>query len=211
MAKFRVVASSLNVRTGAGKSHSIVGQLPQNTLVEPLDLSLDEKWYFVNLKQKGKPLEGWIYKDYLTPVEPTLETAPKWLKVAEDEIGVKEAAGSADNPKIIEYHSACSLKAKDDAVHWCSAFVNWCMKEVDVKRTDSAAAVSWLKWGKKLDKPRHGCVVVLKRGKNPAFGHVAFYVGESDANIRLLGGNQSDQVKVSTFPKTMVRGYRWVD
>lgn len=211
MSQFRVIASSLNVRRGPGRDHPVDSALPRGTVVEPTDLSLSEDWYFIDMELDGRTVKGWIFKDYLVPLEaePSDTETPRWLETAENEIGIKEAPGSADNPKVLEYHAATSLGARDDAVAWCSAFVNWCMKQNEIPRTNSAAARSWLTWGVRLDEPRKGCVVVLKRGSNPVQGHVGFYVGDGASSIRLLGGNQSDQVKVSLFPKPMVLGYRW--
>ncbi|HEV2826734.1 MAG TPA: TIGR02594 family protein [Pyrinomonadaceae bacterium] len=212
MSQFRVIASSLNVRDAANRDTStIVGKLPKGTVVEPTDLSLSEDWFFIDMTVDGKNVKGWIFKDYCVPVdvEPAHTETPPWLTTAEGEMGIKEAPGTADNPRIIEYAATTSLGAKDDAVAWCSAFVNWCMKQNDMPRTKSAAARSWLSWGTPLSEPRKGCVVVLKRGSNPAQGHVGFYVGDGAGSIRVLGGNQSDQVKVSVFPNTMLLGYRW--
>ncbi|HEX5760734.1 MAG TPA: TIGR02594 family protein [Thermoanaerobaculia bacterium] len=76
--------------------------------------------------------------------------------------------GLADNPRIVEYHRTTSLRATDDEVPWCSAFVNWCMREAGLRGTGSAAARSWLTWGSRLATPRRGCVTVLRRGTNPA-------------------------------------------
>jgi uncharacterized protein (TIGR02594 family) len=79
------------------------------------------------------------FKDYLVPVEaeaPSGETPP-WLATAQREVGTKEASGNADNPRILEYHSATSLGARDDAVAWCSAFANWCMKQNSIVGTNS--------------------------------------------------------------------------
>lgn len=211
MSQFRVIASALNVRDAASRSSNVVGSLPKGTIVEPTDLSLSEDWYFIDMTLDGRSLKGWIFKDYCVPLEaePADPTTPPWLEIAEREIGIKEAPGNADNPRILEYDAATSLGARDDAVAWCSAFVNFCMKQVNVPRTNSASARSWLGWGQALASPRKGCVTVLRRGSNPVQGHVAFYVGEGTGQIRLLGGNQSDQVKVSQFPKSMVLGYRW--
>lgn len=211
MSQFRVIASSLNVRESESRSSTILDKLPKGTIVEPTDLSLSEDWFFIDMTLDGRAVKGWIFKDYLVPIEAetTASDDPAWLDIAEGEIGIKEAPGNADNPRVLEYHSATSLGARDDAVAWCSAFVNWCMKQVDMPRTNSASARSWLSWGEALTTPRKGCVVVLRRGSNPVQGHVAFYVGEGTGQVRLLGGNQADQVKVSQFPKTMVLGYRW--
>lgn len=135
---------------------------------------------------------------------------PLWLQVAERELGTCEVKGDADNPRIIQYHACTSLKATDDETAWCSAFVNYCFNTVGISGTNSAAARSWLDWGKVLDKPELGCVVILKRGAPPS-GHVTLYAGldYDPAYIRCIGGNQSDQVKCSRYPVADVLGYRW--
>lgn len=206
MSQFKVIASSLNVRSGPARDQAKVGSLPKGTIVEPSDLSLSEDWFFIE-----SPVTGWIFKDYCVPVEaePADTEIPSWLQTAESEMGTKEVPGSGDNPRVLEYHATTSLGARDDSVAWCSSFVNWCMKQNDIARTESASARSWLNWGTRLDQPRKGCVVVLKRGPSPANGHVGFYVGDGAGSIRVLGGNQSDQVKVSVFPSSMLLGYRW--
>jgi uncharacterized protein (TIGR02594 family) len=139
-------------------------------------------------------------------------TQPKWMEYAEREIGTKEIAGEEDNKRIIEYHACTTLKATDDETAWCSSFVNWCMEMAGLKGTRSAAARSWLDWGKVLDTPEVGCIVVLKRGQPPS-GHVCFYAGpDTDpAYIRCLGGNQSDMVKCSRYPVADILGLRWPD
>lgn len=127
---------------------------------------------------------------------------------ARNEIGQKEVPGSGNNPRIVEYHATTSLKATSDEVSWCSSFVNWCVKQAGLRGTNSAAARSWLDWGKVLDKPVEGCIVIFKRGAPPS-GHVAFYVKDvSSELIQVLGGNQSDQVKMSNYKKSDVLGYR---
>jgi len=133
---------------------------------------------------------------------------PKWLDIAKGELGTREVKGG-ENPRIIEYHATTTLKAKEDEIPWCSAFVNWCMKQAGFKGTWSAAARSWLTWGTGIQKPVPGCVVILRRG-DPPTGHVCFFVREAgNGLIECLGGNQSDQVKYSNYPSTDVLGYRW--
>jgi uncharacterized protein (TIGR02594 family) len=137
------------------------------------------------------------------------EQAPAWYQIAVAEIGVKEFRGS-ENPRIIEYHQCTSLKADEDEVAWCSAFVNWVFHQVGITGTNSASARSWLKWGKEVKVPYKGCVVVFSRGE-PWQGHVAFYVHEQGTTVGVLGGNQSDSVCVSYYPKSRVLGYREPD
>lgn len=130
---------------------------------------------------------------------------PPWLTVALRELGTKEYVGIADNPRVIEYHSATTLHATDDEVPWCSSFVNWVMKQVGIKGTGSAAARSWLNWGVPIDKPIYGCVVILTRTGG---GHVGFFIAEEDGITKLLGGNQGDAVNVRNYPTSRVIGYR---
>lgn len=131
-------------------------------------------------------------------------------EIAKAEIGVKEVKGG-ENPRILEYHDCTSLDACEDETPWCSAFVNWCCKQAGIEGTGLANARSWLKWGKPLDKPVEGCIVVFKRPPNPASGHVGFYVRELGNMVRVLGGNQGDQVKESWFHGCDVLGYRGID
>jgi uncharacterized protein (TIGR02594 family) len=143
---------------------------------------------------------------------------PKWLEVAEAEIGVLEKRGG-ENPRIIEYHAATSLKAKEDEIPWCASFVNWCLKQAVIAGTGSAAAISFAAWGERITEPKEGCIVVIrqrKKGADQATGsasgnHVAFFQRIQDGRIYLLGGNQSDSVKVSSFGLGSydVIAYRW--
>jgi len=133
---------------------------------------------------------------------------PEWLTIAEGEIGTKETSGPVDNKRIVEYAACTTLAAQDDETPWCSSFVNWCMEMAGIVGTKAAAARSWLKWGRRIEEPIEGCVVVLKRGAPPS-GHVAFYIRDYTSDlITCLGGNQGDQVKYSHYKKADVLGYR---
>jgi uncharacterized protein (TIGR02594 family) len=141
-------------------------------------------------------------------------TGLAWFELAlrEEQTGVQEFPGRRENPRILDYFKATTYKATRDETPWCSAFANWCLKNANLPGTGSAAAVSWLKWGRKLDAPRRGCIVVLWQeevGEDPDKGHVGFYFGETGDMIKLLGGNQGNRVSIKSFPKRLVRGYRW--
>ena len=134
-----------------------------------------------------------------------------WFAIAmrEMETGVDEVTGPEHNPRIVEYHQSTGLKATDDETPWCSSFVNWCMAQAGEERTDSAMARSWMKWGESIAEPRKGCVAVFSRGNLPTAGHVGFYVDEINSRILLLGGNQSNQININSYPKSSLLGYRW--
>jgi uncharacterized protein (TIGR02594 family) len=154
------------------------------------------------------------------PAAPAVQQGGDWMKVAEAEEGVVEnSLPGKDNQRIIEYHSTTTLKASDDETPWCSSFVNWVMIQAGHRGTNSALAKSWLKWGSALNAPRVGAITVIKKknatsdqstGSSTGF-HVGFLVEATATHIELLGGNQSNQVKYSTFSlsKWEVKGYLW--
>lgn len=143
-------------------------------------------------------------------------TTSTWIKIAKQELGQKEIAGSKHNPRILAYHVTTTLKAANDETPWCSSFVNWVLKKAGITGTNSAAAASWLNWGKPT-MTKVGAITVI-RNKNAANSnltysgnHVGFLLKETATHYFLLGGNQSDQVKVSRYPKKSwdLRGHRW--
>ena len=144
---------------------------------------------------------------------------PPWLVVARREAwdGVHEIPGPANSARVLDYHAATTLRATQDSVPWCAAFVCWSLHEAGYLSTRSAAARSFLAWGFEIDTPAHGAVVVLSRGSNAppasvrdAPGHVGFLVGRPRQDeVLVLGGNQDDAVNVRAYPLSRVIGFRW--
>lgn len=155
-------------------------------------------------------------------VGPPAQTAPvDWMTVAIAEKGVSEIAGAGHNQRIVAYHATTTLGARTDEVPWCSSFVNWCLRQAGITGTNSAAAASWTtaNWGQVLTEPRYGCIVHIRRssrGHDRATGsssgnHVAFLVRRTPTHITLLGGNQGNRVKESSFSLSSyaVQSMRW--
>ena len=135
---------------------------------------------------------------------------PEWFALALAERGVKEAPGSANNPVVQAYYrDAGHPETRHDSVPWCAAFVGAMLARVGLQPSGSLAARSYLKWGRQLERPHAGCIVVLKRGNSSWQGHVAFFVREEGRGLVCLGGNQTDRVSFATYPKARVLGYRW--
>lgn len=131
-----------------------------------------------------------------------------WYLVAKGEMDISEIAGSKHNKRILEYHQTTTLRATSDEVAWCASFVGFCLQKSGYESTKSAAARSYLQYGEKLEKPVEGCIVVFKRGSNPAQGHVGFYVGETQSTINVLGGNQNNKVCLKHYNKADLLAYR---
>lgn len=203
--KYEVTAEGLNVRDEPSIHGNIIEVLSKGDEVEFIDISGDDYWYKVKTPDGT---EGWAAHKYLRKVVETPESDLPWLAIAFAETGTHEFPGDADNPRIVEYLHSTNLGApswNEDETKWCSAFVNWCIERAGYEGTDSAWAKSWLNWGKEIKKPVVGCVAVFTREDG---GHVGFYMGNTKTAIRVLGGNQSDEVKESAYPKSQLLGYR---
>lgn len=129
-------------------------------------------------------------------------------EIALSQYGEKERRGGENNV-ILRYFSDIGFpEIKEDEVPWCSAFVNWCVMKAGLPITKNLAARSWLGWGKKVMVPEIGDIAVFKRGTLGWQGHVGFYVKNDGFYVWVLGGNQSDEVRISKYPGTELLGYR---
>jgi len=137
-------------------------------------------------------------------------SVPRYLEIAEDEIGIKEVKGDKHHPRILEYHDTTTLgnwARSRDETPWCSSFINWCVTKSGLEGTNNALARSWALWGVEVDEPMPGDIVVLKRRKrgsdaitgSRAGYHVGIWVRASRGRLRLLGGNQRDAVRYSWY------------
>lgn len=155
----------------------------------------------------GPATRAELNKENPKPGEPTGD--PKHLQIALGEVGVKEVPGSGNNPKVIEYHSATTLKAKADAIAWCASFASWVLEMAGIRSTRSAWARDYLNWGVRLSAPRRGCIVVHERNAPGGDSHVNFFLRDLGDSIECVGGNQSNAVTIARFPKSSILGYRW--
>lgn len=138
------------------------------------------------------------------------------LDWARNEIGVTEKKGKGKKnteSRIVFYHSFTSLKATEDEVSWCSSFVCAAHEECGLPSTKSAAARSWLKYGK---SSRHdvqvGDVVVFWREDiHGSKGHVALLAAPwkpGDDYVLVLGGNQDNTVRYKKYPAAQILDFR---
>ena len=91
---------------------------------------------------------------------------------------------------------------------WCAAFINAVLEKNNIAGSNSLAARSFLKWGKKTNQPQIGDIVVFARGNNNWQGHVGFYLDTVKYNnkiyYKILGGNQDDKVSIMYYPKKLL-------
>jgi uncharacterized protein (TIGR02594 family) len=211
--KFRSTAN-LNVREAPTTASKAFGRVAIDEVIEKVGESGDGKW--IRFLFNGR--EAWSSKRYLAKVPyipPEGEDFP-WMAIAEQEKGVSEIPGAGNHPRVLEYLKSTTNLTKaaisKDETPWCSAFVNWCLAQTGYERTKNALARSWLSWGQAIKTPRRGCIVVFQREKK--FGHVGFYLEETDTHIKVLGGNQQNletkifEVSEKFYPKMDLLGYR---
>ena len=138
-------------------------------------------------------------------------TVLAWLVKARSYLGLKEYKGREHNTTIVNWWIRIQQVFRDDETPWCAAFVGGVLEEVGIASTKKANARSYTTWGRLLDKPAVGCIVVFWRGKKSGWkGHVGFVTGKDEkGRLLVLGGNQSDAVNIKAFPKSRVLSYRW--
>lgn len=90
---------------------------------------------------------------------------------------------------------------------WCADFMNFVLRKAGGKGTQSRAARSFLQYGKKLDGPRVGALVIFYR-KGPNNGHVGVVRGtDGQGNPIVVSGNHGATVSQSVYPKSKVMAY----
>ena len=130
------------------------------------------------------------------------ERFPQILVEAVKLYGTRETPGPDDNPVILawakEVNQTVGSWYNDDSTQaWCGLFTAVCAKRAGYQPPsgfDAIRAKSWVKWGDPVQVPMLGDVLIFSREGG---GHVGLYVGEDATAYHVLGGNQSDMVKVS--------------
>ena len=130
---------------------------------------------------------------------------PPYMRTARQELGVTEIQGDQHNERVLEYLRTTGDWWNTDETPWCSGFVNWTLGGCNIRGTNDARALSWDNWGTSLDRPALGSVAIIDNGNGT--GHVGFVAGTSGDNIVLLGGNQSNQVRYSSFSRNRIINY----
>ena len=132
--------------------------------------------------------------------------------VAQRYIGVREIPGKKHNGIILNWLRRLQISIFDDETPWCSTFVNFCAMESGFERTGKLNARSWLYVGRRITAQDavEGDVVIFERGNSGWEGHVAFLKSydRRRGTMVCLGGNQRDEVNLSTYSTDKLLGIR---
>ncbi|WP_299683448.1 TIGR02594 family protein [uncultured Dokdonia sp.] len=135
----------------------------------------------------------------------------KHMKYAFSQYGIQEKKGTKNNPEVLKYFKELGYKGKQlkDETGWSSAFVNWVFKMSDAPYTGKLDAKSWLDLGMETNDPQLGDVVIFWREDKKSWkGHVGFFINRIGDEIFVLGGNQDNQVNISSYAASKLLGYR---
>jgi uncharacterized protein (TIGR02594 family) len=158
----------------------------------------------------------------LAPALPSVISIAPWLSVQRAITGTREVSGAGDSPIILSWRDAIlkrfpELKPgvgwyRHDEEPWCGLDQAYCMAMAGFRPPlDPLWARNWVEnWkdGVQLAEPALGAILVYTRAGGG--GHVTQYEGEDDNFLFCRGGNQSDMVNVSRFPKSRVPlGIMW--
>ena len=131
------------------------------------------------------------------------------INIGLSQYGIKEVPGVENNPEIMKYFKEIGQDwVQGDETAWCSAFANWCAKKAGFEYSGKLTARSWLNLGHKVDNYEEADLVVFWRNDpNSWTGHVGIPVNEDEDYIWTLGGNQSNMVRISAYPKDRKLAY----
>jgi len=116
--------------------------------------------------------------------------------------------GAKGNPRILECYKVCGNSYTRDsssmAYAWCAAFVSWALYTAGIPTLQTMSSQGWYNWGSEVDwrdtsQIRKWDVVIFKSKKRSG-GHIGF-IQEITSNgvIKVLGGNQGNNAKVSNY------------
>lgn len=131
-----------------------------------------------------------------------------WMAWLRKYIGQHEVSGWLKNNQfIVALFKHTSYVADSDETPWCAACACSALEETGYLSPHRADAISFKNYGDPCDlKP--GCIVVMTHPKGGH--HVTFCVRVIDDNFfAALGGNQSNELKVSTYSRSEITATRW--
>ena len=144
-----------------------------------------------------------------TGITPSGDTGQNLIDSARQFSGAHERT---DRQELNAYFRTAGYNIDPVDTPWCGYFVSSLLTNMGIKPAEQPGwSRSYLDWGQgvSLSEAKAGDIVVFQRGNDPTKGHVGIFMGfDANGNIRVLGGNQSDQVKESIYSRHKLLGVR---
>lgn len=145
----------------------------------------------------------------MNPIRPQPNGRYNAFDLASSFMGMTEGADHEAIGQFISRGIGQELDPRETV--WCAAFVNAVLAHQGLPITEYPLwSLSFLEYGTPTDTPQVGDIVALNRGPDGAdYGHVGFFAGfDSNGNIRVLGGNQSNGVNIQSYSRDALAGFR---
>lgn len=128
-------------------------------------------------------------------------------EIYQAEVGVREATGNNDGPRIAEYLRYCGLA---EGYEWCAAFVSWCHGKAGHPQPQNAWAAALFPAARRVDNPRPGDVFGIYVASKRRIGHCGFVDEWKDGWCITVEGNVDNAVVRKRRPiKTIHAVARW--
>ncbi|MGB0907877.1 MAG: CHAP domain-containing protein [Maricaulaceae bacterium] len=122
------------------------------------------------------------------------DSNPNELDLSGAEAKYNEEWRTRANPLITSFFAMTNtLPAKGDQTPWCAAFVSFILYAANKPNKFSALSGAYRKYSYSTNHPQLGDIVVFRKNGpdgDKGFGHVGFYINQTDTTVRVLGGNQ---------------------
>lgn len=144
---------------------------------------------------------------------PPVPAEPVWLREARRLVGIREQVGKGSNPAILSWVKrlggwVASFFTDDDTA-WCGLFAAHVIGLTLPREplpANPLGALQYNKFGREMKEPCLGAIMTFRRSGG---GHVGFYIGEDKTHYHILGGNQSNSVRISRIEKARLSSIRW--
>lgn len=134
-------------------------------------------------------------------------TMPPWMAEMHRRSGLHEIR---DNSALIDWLKIGRFLGNPKSLPWCGDAVETCIAKTlpaEPLPSNPFFAQAWRSFGKDVGVPIVGSIGVIRW--TATSGHVGFVAGVSGSQVHLLGGNQSNAINVSAFPRAKFIAYRW--
>lgn len=136
-----------------------------------------------------------------------VETMPPWMAELNRKAGLHEVK---NNSSLIDFLKIGRYLGNPKDLPWCGDAVESVIaKTLPTEKLPSNPffAQNWAKFGQDAGGPIVGSIGVIKW--SPTSGHVGIVAGVDGNRVNMLGGNQSNAINVSSFPRDKFIAFRW--
>ena len=130
-----------------------------------------------------------------------IASGSKIISIADNYVGYHERTHNKKLRKLLGFNPARTA--------WCAGWANAILTKAGYQNTGSLMAKSYLKYGKKVTKPKKGDILVFNRRGG---GHVGFYMGTVKKDgikyFKVISGNSSNKVTIRLYKARSVIGIR---